>query len=69
MKGKSVLHLGRRFLVLGLDEQNIPIHLIEPDANKQSIECGTAYDQRHTCRDGLILDGSEMHLTALPATK
>src|ERR1700693_678901 len=47
MKREIILHFGRGLLILGIDKKNISIHFIKPDAGKQPIKRGAAYDKRH----------------------
>src|SRR2546430_2996888 len=51
VKGETVLHLRCGFLVLGVDVQDITVHLVESHASKQPIERGTPYDKRHPGRN------------------
>ena len=63
MKGKRVLNFGCRFFILGVDKQDIPVDLFEPYTCEEPIKGDATDDERHTCCDCLILDGSDMHLS------
>ena len=39
----------------------IPVDFVEPDAAEHEIEGNGAHDERHACRDRLVLDGGEDH--------
>jgi hypothetical protein len=61
VKGEIVFHLGRG--LLGVDVEDIPVHLIELYSSKQPIERDAAHDERHAGGDCLILYGRYLHLS------
>jgi hypothetical protein len=70
VKGKTVLHFGRSFLVLGENIEQIAVNLMKLHTGKQPIERGGAYDEGHASGDCLVLDWRQLHFFSVhPATK
>jgi hypothetical protein len=64
LRADELAEIDRLNLAPGVDEQNIFIHLVKPDTDKQSIERVAAYNERHACRDHLILDMGDVSVRA-----
>ncbi|WP_157644245.1 hypothetical protein [Bradyrhizobium sp. WSM2793] len=61
MHREFILDLRGGVLILGVDEQDIPIDFIEPYACEQPVKRPCADDERHAGLDCLVVDIGELH--------